>query len=99
GEYLMLNKLFKFNRKENVNIWVRKSMVKFGKRKSLIIEVFTPEQHFFIFKDRKYFKEILLNPLNLIDQFTDSQKVKELINKDGFFYFNGEKIVLKELLQ
>lgn len=87
----MLNKIFKVNRKENVNIWVRKSIVKFRKSKTILIETKTPEQHFFIFKDRKHYDLLKLNPVSVFDLFTESQRIKELVNKDGYFYFNGKK--------
>jgi hypothetical protein len=95
--------LFKINRKNNVNIWTKKVKVKFGRTPTVLMKVVTPEHRFRFFKAQYLFVLIVNDPreaLELLFKLSDMRQkieIKDLMDKDGFFYFNEKKVFIKDL--
>lgn len=94
----MLNKLFKTNIDDHVNIWVKKSKVKIGKEKTILVEVVAPDEQFYMFFERNVYEQLIVEPIGVLDLISigKHKDLKDIININGSFYFNGKLIKVKE---
>lgn len=88
-------RLIKGNHPNEVNIWVRKSEVKFKNKETSLFEFITPTKHYYRFTDKDYYKFIGKMPPVVVtivqDNFKDLTLLKE-IQKNRGFYLNGDRV-------
>lgn len=87
----MFKKMFRINESNQVNIWVKKSVVKMGKQKTLLIEVHATSTQYFKFISNKHLKVLKMNPLYIFELIDVDENIKHLLQENQCFYYNGKK--------